>query len=148
VGRRVPGYNFLLSCFVYLEFRSYDVDIQKSGKIYVYCQEVANSTEYVFSSSYIRSDSTSVRYEECGDIMILPMISCKGFCLFGRYCSCIPCDKLLVICCCVHRALWYKSDVVVSSLPFLHRNEYYHTESDLTYRTTVVLLMRCVQVMY
>jgi len=68
------------------------------------------------------------------------MLSCEGFCLFGRYCSCIPCDKSLLIGCCVHRALWYKSDVIVCSILFLHQNEYH----DLTYRTTVVLLMRCV----
>jgi len=40
----------------------------------------------------------------------------------------------------VHQALWYKSDVIVCSILFLHQNEYH----DLTYRTTVVLLMRCV----
>lgn len=50
------------------------------------------------------------------------MLSRQGFCLFGRYCSCIPCDKSLLIGFCVHRALWYKSDVVVCSLSFLHQN--------------------------
>lgn len=35
-------------------------------------------------------------------------------------------------------ALWYKSDVVVCAILFLHQNEYH----DLPYRTTVVLLMR------